>query len=149
MKLAQKPDLNIFWSSYVYKSLSNNKDDINISQLLSPIIHVCVCVCVCSAINNIMCILFYIQRKIFFRRSFFLYSPCHYMRAWIHILDAHGCYECGEKVHTTRLRIGQNCRAVCTRRVALMPWAIAIARDASSNNWRESATRSKGASASH
>ena len=38
-------------------------------------------------------LLYYIQRKIFFRRSFFLYSPCHYMRAWIRILDVPGCYE--------------------------------------------------------
>ena len=40
--------------------------------------------------------------KIFFRRSFFLYSLCHYMRAWIHILDAPSCYEraaalCGQR----------------------------------------------------
>ena len=38
-------------------------------------------------------LLYYIQRKIFFRQSFFLYSPGQYMRAWIHILDAPGCYE--------------------------------------------------------
>ena len=52
--------------------------------------------------NNMICIhthtqanllYYYIQRKIFFRRSFFLYSPCHYMRAWIRVLDAPGCYE--------------------------------------------------------
>ena len=51
-------------------------------------------------------LLYYIQRIIFFRRSFFLYSPYHYMKAWIRVLDAPGCYERagGEKVHTTRLR---------------------------------------------
>ena len=38
-------------------------------------------------------VIIYIQRKIFFRRSFFLYSPCHYMRAWIRVFDAPGCYE--------------------------------------------------------
>ena len=40
-----------------------------------------------------MSVVIYIQRKIFFRRSFFLYSPCHYMRAWICVLDEPGCYE--------------------------------------------------------
>ena len=38
----------------------------------------------------------------------------------------------GEKVRTTRLRIGQNCRAVCTKKsglMPLMPRAIATARD--------------------
>ena len=77
-------------------------------------------------------LLYYIQRKIFFRRSFFLYSPCHYMRAWIRVLDAPGCYERGaggEKVRTTRLRIGQNCRAVCTKKSGLNAY-IATARDA-------------------
>ena len=38
-------------------------------------------------------IIIIIQRKIIFRRSFFLSSPCHYMRTWICILDAPGCYE--------------------------------------------------------
>ena len=68
------------------------------------------------------------------------------LRAWIGILDAPGCYECAarvEKVRTTRLRIGQNCRPCAQRRVALMPWAIATARDAfcRSNDRRESAMR--------
>ena len=45
----------------------------------------------------------------------------------------------GEKVRTTRLRIGQNCRAVCTK--YRVPRAIATARvrDALSNDWCESA----------
>ena len=45
--------------------------------------------------------------------------------------------------HKARLRIGQNCRAVCTRRVVLR--AIATARDvhALSNNRHESAARFK------
>ena len=38
-------------------------------------------------------IIIYIQRKIFFRATIFLYSPCHYMRAWIRVLEAPGCYE--------------------------------------------------------
>ena len=37
-------------------------------------------------------IILYTTKNIF-RRSFFLYSPCHYMRAWICVLDAPGCYE--------------------------------------------------------
>ena len=49
----------------------------------------------------------------------FFYSPCHYMRAWIRVLDVPDCYGMrnagGEKVRTTRLRIGQNCGAVCTK----------------------------------
>ena len=68
------------------------------------------------------------------------------MRAWIRVLDAPGCYECTVRAErkstlcTTRLRIGQNCRAVCTKRMSLMPWAIhvATARDALSNDRRES-----------
>ena len=34
------------------------------------------------------CGLIYIQRKIFFRATIFLYSPYHYMRAWIRVLVA-------------------------------------------------------------
>ena len=68
----------------------------------------------------------YIQRKIFFRATIFLYSPCHYMRAWIRVLDAPGCYE---KVCTTRLRIGQNCRAVCTKSSASGHSYVQLARD--------------------
>ena len=49
----------------------------------------------------------------------------------------------GEEVRTIRLKIGQNCRAVCTRKSGLMPWAIATARarDALLNDGRESAAR--------
>ena len=43
----------------------------------------------------------------------------------------------GEKVCTTRLRIGQNCRAVCTKKSGLN--ALAIARDALLNDQHESA----------
>ena len=58
-------------------------------------------------------IVIYIQRKIFFRATIFLYSPCHYMRAWIRVLEAPGCYE---RAALHCLRIGQNCRAVCTKK---------------------------------
>ena len=67
-----------------------------------------------------------IQRKIFFRRSFFLYSPCHYMRAWIRVLDAPGCYERAALQGSGLVRtVGP-----CAQRVALMPRAITTARDA-------------------
>ena len=82
--------------------------------------------------------LYYIQRKIFFRRSFFLYSPCHYMRAWIRVLDAPGCYERAALQGSGLVRTVGPC---AQRRVALMPRAIATARDALSNDRRESAVR--------
>ena len=69
------------------------------------------------------------------------------MRAWICILDASGCYECSARAERKSAlqccRIGQNCRAVCTnlRRVALMPQALATARDTLSNDQHESAAR--------
>ena len=31
--------------------------------------------------------------KNFFRATIFLYSPCHYVRAWIRVLEAPGSYE--------------------------------------------------------
>ena len=72
----------------------------------------------------------------FFRATIFLYSPCHYMRAWIRVLDAPGCYE---KVRTTRLRTGQNCRAVCTKSSASGHRYVQL--DVLLNDWRESAAR--------
>ena len=59
-----------------------------------------------------------------FRATIFLYSPCHYMRAWIRVLEAPVCSERaaragGEKIRTIRLRIDQNCRAVCTKKSSL------------------------------
>ena len=48
------------------------------------------------------------------------------MRARIRVLDAPGCYERAARVerksalyYTTRLRIGQSCRAVCTKKSGL------------------------------
>ena len=49
-----------------------------------------------------------IYKKIFFRRSNFLYSPCPNLEG---IKDA-------LFYKFTRLRIGQKCRAVCTNKVA-------------------------------
>ena len=92
---------------------------------------------------NFMIIIIIIQQKIFFRLSFFLYSPCHYMRAWIRILDAPGCHERAARVEReSALQDSGLVRTVgsyAQRRVALMPRAIATARDALSNDWRESA----------
>ena len=47
------------------------------------------------------------------------------MRAWIRVLEAPGCYErvaWAERksaLGTRRLRIGQNCRAMCTKKSGL------------------------------
>ena len=77
------------------------------------------------------------------------------MRAWIRVsVDAPGCYECAaraERSSATRLRIGQNCRAVCTKKGGLNASGH---RDALSNNRHESAARFErpakaGAGASH
>ena len=91
-------------------------------------------------------LLYYIQRKIFFRWSFFLYSTCHYMRAWIlRVFDASNCYECVAWAERKSALQGSGLvRTVgpcAQRRVALMPRVIATARDALSNDRRESATR--------
>ena len=81
---------------------------------------------------------------IFLRRSFFLYySPCHYMRAWICILDILGCYECTVRAEGKFALQGSGLVrtvALCAqRRVALLPRAIATARDALLNDRHESA----------
>ena len=63
------------------------------------------------------------------------------MRAWIHVLDAPGCYERTAQAERKSAKQGTGLvRTVgpcAQRRVALMPRAIATARDASSNNRRE------------
>ena len=66
------------------------------------------------------------------------------MRAWIRVLDAPGCYE--RAARAERKSILQSSGLVRTvglcaqRRVALMPRAIATARDALLNDRRKSAT---------
>ena len=80
-------------------------------------------------------ILVYIQRKVYFRATIFLYSPCHYMRAWIRVLDAPGCYEQAALQGSGLVKTVGPC---AQRRVALMPRAIATARDALSNDRRDS-----------
>ena len=82
-------------------------------------------------------ILVYIQRTIlnFFRATIFLYSPCHlYMRAWIRVPEAPGCYERAARAERKSALQGSGLvRTVgpcAQRRVALMPRPIATARDA-------------------
>ena len=58
------------------------------------------------------------------------------MRAWIRVLDAPGCYERAALQGSGLVRTVGPC---AQRRVALMPRAIATARNALSNNRRESA----------
>ena len=73
--------------------------------------------------------LYYIQRKIFFRRSFFLYSPCPNLEG---IKDA-------IFYKFRRPTIGQNCSAVCTNKGGH--------RDAFSNERREAPRVSRACSA--
>ena len=78
------------------------------------------------------------NEKYFSDRHFSYYSPCHYMRAWIRVLDAPGCYERAALQGSGLVETEGPC---AQRRVALMPRAIATARDALSNDRRESAAR--------
>ena len=67
------------------------------------------------------------------------------MRAWIRISDAPGCYECEARAERKSTLQGtglvRTVGACAQRRVALMPRAIATARDAFLHCRRESATR--------
>ena len=69
------------------------------------------------------------------------------MRAQIHVLDAPSCYERAARVERKSVLQGSGLvRTVglcAQRRVALMPRAIATARDALSNDQCESAARFK------
>ena len=51
--------------------------------------------------------------KNFFRATIFLYSPCHYVRAWIRVLEAPGSYE--RAARAERKSELQGSRAVCTK----------------------------------
>ena len=70
------------------------------------------------------------------------------MRAWIRILDVPGCYECAvwaeRKFSLQGSGLIRTIALCAQRRVALLPQAIATARDALLNDWRESATLSRG-----
>ena len=67
------------------------------------------------------------------------------MRAWIHVLDMPGCYECAVRAERKSTLQGSGLvRTVgpcAQRRVPLMPWAVATAKDALLNDRRESAAR--------
>ena len=67
------------------------------------------------------------------------------MRAWIRVLDAPSCYERAARAERKSTLQGSGLvrtKGPCAqRRVTLMPRAIATARDALSNDRRESATR--------
>ena len=67
------------------------------------------------------------------------------MRAWIRVLDAPGCYERTARAERKSALQGsglvRTVGACAQRRVGLMPWAIATARDALSNDRRESTVR--------
>ena len=80
------------------------------------------------------------NKKIFFRRSFFLYSQRHYMRAWICVLDVPGCYERATQAERKSALQGSGLVRIvgpCAQR--RMPQAIVKARDTLSNDRRESA----------
>ena len=81
----------------------------------------------------------------YFSADLFSYSPCHYMRAWIRVLDEPSCYEHVVRVERKSALQGsglvRTVGSCAQRRVALIPWAIAIARDALLNDWHESAMR--------
>ena len=68
--------------------------------------------------------------KNIFRAIIFLYSPCHYMRAWIHILDAPSCYECTAWAERKSALQGSGLvRTVEPCAQSRVPWAIGTARD--------------------
>ena len=115
-------EFDIKWSTLVLKKISvlEEQDMLTDENLKSfwggaYLCFLLVCRKECATYCYTCIQLHYIQRKIFFRPSFFLYSPYHYMRAWIRVLDAPSCYERAarvEKVRVLRLRIGQNCRVI-------------------------------------
>ena len=79
--------------------------------------------------------------KNIFQTIIFLYSPCHYMRAWIHVLDVPGCYErMAQAERKSTLQDSGLVRTVGPCAQNRVPQAIATARDALSNDRRESAT---------
>ena len=85
-----------------------------------------------------------ILQKIFFRATIFLYSLCHYMRAWICVLDVPGCYEGtvrGER--KSALQGSGLVRIVGPCAQSRVPRAIATARDALSKDRHESTARSE------
>ena len=86
----------------------------------------------------------HIYNEKYFSDDYFSYnnSPCHYMRAWIHILDAPSCYERAAQAERKSTLQGSGLvrivRPCAQRKVALMFRDLATARDALSNDGRES-----------
>ena len=64
------------------------------------------------------------NEKYFSERQFsYIVRVISYMRAWIRVLDVSGCNECTARAErksvlqgSGQARIGQNCRAVCTKK---------------------------------
>ena len=83
------------------------------------------------------------NKKYFLDGHFSYNSLCHYMRAWIRVLDAPGYYERVARAERKSALQGSGLvRTVgpyAQRRVASMPRAIATARDTLSNDRCESA----------
>ena len=75
----------------------------------------------------------------YFSDDLFSYSPYHYMRAWIRVLDEPSCYE--RVVRVERKSALQGSGLVRTVGSCAQRRAIATARDALLNDWHESAVR--------
>ena len=83
-------------------------------HLYYPLLHVFLQIC---RLNNYTIY----TEKYFSDGHFSYYSPCHYMRAWIRVLDAPGCYERDALQGSGLVRTVGPC---AQRRVALMPRAM-------------------------
>ena len=59
-------------------------------------------------LKDLIFIILYTTKNIL-QTVIFLYSPCHYMRAWIRISDAPGCYERDKRPCTVLLPIEHAC----------------------------------------
>ena len=89
-----------------------------------------------DGLDAVIYVVIYTTKKNIFQTVILLiYSLCHYMRAWIRVLDAPGCYERATLQGSGLVRTVGPC---AQRRVALMPRAIATARDALLNDRYES-----------
>ena len=81
-----------------------------------------------------------VYNKKYFSERQFSYSPCHYMRAWIRVLDAHGC--CYKRTawaeRKSALQGSGLVRTVGPCAQSGVPQAIATAKDALSNDQCES-----------
>ena len=78
------------------------------------------------------------ESQIFFRATSFLYSPCHYMRAWICVLDTPSYEHTARVERKSALQGSGLVRTVGPCAQSRVPQAIATARDALSNDRRKS-----------